>query len=177
MSINLKEDETVLVQCMIQGLSTLLTNDQLIIITPNKDESYPVQDILAIDVYSDNDKYKEQVKKENRRKVILPILIGFVCGVIPGSIAAFSTKELGVIFGFTTFGMALGLMIIGLGAMSPFKSSKVIKESLLTIILKNGETSQYRFINVDTNERYVKSFAENVFQVVAKKTSMTRFLN
>lgn len=177
MSIQLKEDESVLAQCMVQGLTPLLTTNQLIVITSNNEESYPVQDILAIEVYNDDERYNEQVRKRNKWKIAPQILIGLLCSFAPGLVLAFATKEPAAIFGISIFGISMAIMVMGLGVPSPFKSSEVIKESLLTIILRTGESKQYRFTNIDSNERYVKTFAEKVFQVVAKKTSMTSFLN
>src|SRR4051812_22670154 len=110
MPVQLKEDEIVIAQCMIQGLTTLLTSNQLIIITPNKEESYPVQDILAIDVYDDIERYNEKVKKENRRIRLTPILFGVLCSSIIGSMVALATKEPIVILVFLLVGIWLSLM-------------------------------------------------------------------
>ncbi|TKK66725.1 hypothetical protein FC093_16965 [Ilyomonas limi] len=171
MSIKLKEDETILAQCMIQGLTTLLTSDQLIIITETKEDSYPLKDILAIDVYEDTQSYNEQVRKESRRKQIAPMLFGMLYCASLGIAVAFATKTPAVAFFFLPLGIIAGWLY-------PKSSlSDVIKESLLTIISRDGETVQYQFANVSTNEYRVKSFADKVFGVVTKKTPMTSFLN
>jgi hypothetical protein len=170
MSIQLKEDEVILAQCMVQELTTLLTTNQLIIITPTKQESYPVQDILAIDVYDDTRTYNERVKKENRRKLIVPMLLGLLCGAALGLPVAMATKAPETMIFFLTIGISVSLMY------PTSWLSDVTKESLLTIILREGETIQYRFNKVDIGEHYVKTFAEKVSQMVAKAPAKS-FLN
>ena len=63
---------------------------------------------------------------------------------------------------------------IAFGVTYPKLPPNVTKESLLTIILKHGETIQYRIAKVDTKERYVKAFAEEVFQLLTKKDSYSK---
>src|SRR5206468_1134703 len=88
----IKEDEAITAQCVIQDFTCILTSTRLIIITPAEEESYPLEKIAAIGVYEDLERSSRNAVRERIKRA----LMGAGCGLLFGAalgLAAFLRHE------------------------------------------------------------------------------------
>src|SRR5690242_4445911 len=135
MPLQIKEDEAITAQCVIQDFTCILTSTRLIIITSTKEESYPLEEIAAIGVYEDVERSSRNTVRTRIRRVLLGAGCGFLFGALLG-VCFMSTKPDASIYlmvVFTTVGIPFSLIM-------PLKENK---ELVLRIIFKLSPAKQY----------------------------------
>src|SRR4051794_24598024 len=87
MPFQIKEDEAITAQCVIQDLTCILTSTRMIVITQTEEESYPLGDIAAIGVYEDTDRSNRNLMRERIKRALLGAGCGFLFGAAFGLVA------------------------------------------------------------------------------------------
>src|SRR4051812_7924828 len=131
MPLQIKNDEAITAQCMIQDFTGILTSTRLIIITPAQEESYPLQDIAAIGVYQDEERSNHNLIRERLKRALMGAGCGFLFGAAFG-VVAFICNE-------SDFGIFLMVMFLTMGIpISMMMPLDKTKELVLRIVFKQS---------------------------------------
>jgi hypothetical protein len=173
MPIQIKADEAINAQCVIQDFTCILTSTRLIVKTPAQEESYPLEEIAAIGVYEDKERSSRNTVRRRIKRALLGAACGFLFGAAFGLVAFIRYKpDLGIflIVMFLTMAIPISLMM-------PLDKTKAL---ILRIVFKQSPAKQYVFRDmgyVSTNERSVTTFTEKVFAQVSNPSKKAFALN
>jgi hypothetical protein len=173
MPLQIKDDEAINSQCVIQDFTCILTSTRLIITTPTQDESYPLEEIAAIGVYEDVEKSKRNLIRKRIKRTLLGASCGLLFGAALGLVAFLRDQP-----DFGIFLMVMFLvMAIPISQMMPLDKTK---DLVLRIVFKQSPEKQYSFRDMgygSTKERSVQTFADEVFKQVSNPSKKAFALN
>src|SRR4051812_26275693 len=129
MPIQIKDDEAIITQCVIQDFTCILTSTRLIVIADSKEESYPLEEIAAIGVYEDKERSSRNLIRERVKRVLLGAGCGLLLGALFG-LAAFLRNKSDDILSFIVLFLT---MSVPMSLFMPLENTKAI---VLRIVFK-----------------------------------------